>query len=58
MLWDHSRLLDLNEPVGDRDLSRTPGTYNDQPLFKAPTIEEMVNKRLYVYENVSRYPER
>ncbi|THH28990.1 hypothetical protein EUX98_g5196 [Antrodiella citrinella] len=55
MRGDPSLLLDLNEPTSNCDLSRTAVACNDQPLFKAPTIEEMVDERLYVYQNVSRF---
>lgn len=48
-------ILDYPYLADERELSRTAVTCNDQPLFDAPSVNDIVEERLYVYQNVSRF---
>ena len=48
-------ILDANDAIVDRSTSRTATTCNDHTLLPPPTIEEIVDERLYVYEHVSKF---
>lgn len=55
MEGDASAILNANDAVVDRSVSRTAVTCNDQTHFKAPSLEAVVDERMYVHQNVSRF---